>query len=85
MSRDLYYTAPSPEVFEDIKTAATHIWEGYDNTYGYVDEKLDIIRHLQNVGDNWMYMVAMFDDTNQARLMLLVSRETAALIREAMS
>jgi len=35
-----YYTAPSNEIFNDIKENAIKIWKTYDNTYGYQDENL---------------------------------------------
>lgn len=33
-----YDNAPSDKIFNEIKQAATEIWQTYDNTYGYVDE-----------------------------------------------
>lgn len=85
MSMDLYYTAPAQDVFDEIKEKATEIWSGYDDTYGYATEKIDRIKDIQNVSDNWMYMVAMFDINNQAKLFNLLRPETATLIKEAMS
>ncbi len=84
MNQELYYTAPSDDVFEDIKANAIKIWQTYDDTYGYASEKIDRIKDIANVSDNYMYMVAMFDETNQAKLMQAVQPETAARIREAM-
>lgn len=78
-----YYKAPAQEVFDEIKRASIEIWSGYDNTYGYVDEKVGRIRDLENVSDNAWYMVAMFDPMNQAKLLSMVSPETAELIRKA--
>jgi hypothetical protein len=85
MSVDLYYTAPSDEVFEEIRQAAIRLWQTYDNQFGYVDEKVNAIKDIANVGDNWMYMVAMFDDQNQGKLFATLKPETVALIREAIS
>lgn len=83
MNQQLYYTAPSQEVFDDIKLVATRIWCSYDDTHGYVTGKLDRIKDLPNVKDNWIYMVAMFDPINTSKLLRLVRPETAALIRQA--
>lgn len=69
-----YYTAPSGEIFEDIKTSAIKVWQTYDNTYGYVDEKVSRIKDILNVKDNACYIIAMFDPDNQARLMTTVER-----------
>ena len=51
----LYYTPPLQNVFDEVKEKAIEIWKTYDNTYGYVDEKLNKLRGLGNFGDNFMY------------------------------
>lgn len=84
MSQELYYTAPSDEVFDDIKTNAIKIWQGYDDTHGYATEKIDRIKDLLNVKDNYMYIVAMFDQDNQAKLLNMVSLEARLRIEEAL-
>lgn len=85
MSQELYYTAPPDAIFEDIKKHAIQIWNGYDDTYGYRSEKIDRIKDLANVADNYMYMVAMFDSTNQAKLFKMVRPETVMRIQEAVT
>lgn len=85
MSQELYYTAPSDEIFEDIKQASIKIWNTYDDTYGYASEKINSIKDLQNVKDNYMYVVAMFDSSNQRILLATVKPETAERIVEAMA
>lgn len=84
MTQTEYYTAPSQEVFDEIKQAAIEIWEGYDDSYGYASEKINQIKNLQNASDNAWYMVAMFDRSNQTKLMRLVSAQTCDLIKYAM-
>lgn len=64
----LYYTPPSKEIFDEVKREAIKVWQSMDNEFGYVDEKVNKIKDLKNVGDNVMFMVAMFDIFNQARL-----------------
>lgn len=83
MTKFDYYTAPSQEVFDDIKDNATKIWKTYDNTYHYVDEKLDRIKDIQNISDNAWFIVAMFDSINQAKLITMVKPKTAQLIIQA--
>ena len=81
-----YYTPPSQEIFDDIKQGATQIWKSYDDTYGYATEKVTKIKDLQNVSDNYAYMVAMFDQTNQVKLLLKVQRDdTRELISRLIS
>ena len=81
MKNNLYYQAPTDQQFNELKEKAIEIWNSYDNQFGYVDEKVNAIKDIQNVGDNFMYMVAMFDGNNQAKLAQLLSDET----REAVS
>lgn len=38
MNTKQYYTAPSQEIFDDIKAAAITIWNTYDDTYGFLQE-----------------------------------------------
>lgn len=85
MTEAQYYTAPSAEVFQDIKQAAINIWETYDDQFGYATQKINAIKDLPNVRDNAWYMVAMFDHCNKMRLMENVSRETRLLITDALS
>ena len=79
---NLYYQPPSNEIFNEVKEEAMKIWQGYDNQFGYVDGKLERIMTLENVGDNLMYIVAMFDQSNQAKLASRLSEEARTAIRE---
>ena len=45
-----------------MKTIASKIWNTYDNTYGYVNEKLDRINSIDNIQDN---------EANQTRFYIL--------------
>lgn len=80
----LYYTAPSNEMFNELRARAMDIWNTYDNTHGYASEKTDKLKDLVNVQDNFMYMVAMFDDSNQRKLADKLSPETRLAVRERM-
>lgn len=76
MSQELYYIAPSQEVFDDMKAACIAVWQTYDDTYSYATEKINRIKDIENVSDNFMYMMAMFDENNMERALTLVSPET---------
>ena len=71
----LYYTAPSDEVFNEVKAMAFLIWDDYDDTHGYVTEKVNKLTPMLNIEDNVMYIVAMFDLPNQKKLAQLLSPE----------
>ena len=80
----LYYTPPSNECFDELKTKAIEIWKEYNDTYGYASGKINRIKDIQNIEDNFMYMVAMFDFDNQLKLAHRLSQETCKAIRERM-
>lgn len=71
-----YYDAPNDEAFDELKACAIEVWQTKDNTHGYVNEKVGKIKDLKNVGDNFMYMVAMFDIGNQILLAQKLSEDT---------
>jgi len=75
-----YYIAPTDKIFYEIKKESTKIWETCDNNYGYVTEKLDRIKDLDNIEDNAIYMVKMFDSKNQRKLLLSLSKEARDFI-----
>lgn len=75
-----YYIAPTDEIFKDIKQGAIKIWKTYDDTYGYQSEKVDVIKDLENVRDNYAYIVAMFDYSNQFKLVQIVDRKDTKLL-----
>jgi len=82
MEAELYYTPPSNELFEEVKEASMNVWNGYDDTHGYATEKVNRIKDLNNVGDNFMYMVSMFDIYNQVKLSSYLSEESKKAVRE---
>ena len=84
MSYERYYTPPPNNVFNEIKRESIKIWLTYDDTHGYATEKLTRIKDLPNVSDNWVYMIAMFDSSNRAKLFRALSPDTVLLIQEAL-
>jgi hypothetical protein len=73
---------PTIEIFNEIKTSAISVWETYDNTYGYVTEKLEYINRLENIQDNVMILYRMFDWINQAKMLNSLSEESINYIKE---
>ena len=83
----LYYTPPTDEVFEEVKKSAIDLWtERYpeETSPFYAKEKVDRIKDWQNVGDNVMSLVAMFDNSNMVLLAQKLSTEARNAIRERM-
>ena len=82
MENNIYYIAPLDSQFNETKEKAISIWNTYDNTYGYVDEKVEHLKRMKNIKDNFMYIIAMFDSTNHKRLAALLTPETRIEIRK---
>lgn len=76
---ELYYTPPTDEQFNELKEGAMELWKEVDtdnDKFGYASGKIGRIKDIQNVGDNFMYMVAMFDQGNQVLLSRKLTDET---------
>jgi hypothetical protein len=71
---------PTQEIFDEMKSIATDIWNTYDNTYGYVTEKLERINSFDNIQDNAMVFYRMFDWNNQRTFILKASPQVVNYI-----
>lgn len=71
---------PSQEIYNEMKSIATQIWETYDNQYGYVTEKLNYINRIDNIQDNAMVFYRMFDNQNQETFRANASNEVLEYI-----
>ena len=78
----LYYTPPADEQFDEVKEKAIEIWSTMGDEPSYSEEKIGRIKDIANVGDNFMYIVAMFDINNQRKLAEKLSDETRGAIAE---
>jgi len=79
---DLYYTAPSDEAFEDMKQACIKVWNEAASHPSYLEEKVNRIKDIVNVQDNFMYMLAMFDIGNQQKVSFLLKEETKQAVHK---
>ena len=83
----LYYTAPSEEIFNEVKKASIELWiERYpeETSPFYAKEKVAQIEPLQNIKDNMMSIVARFDPQNMAYLAGKLSEEASIAIGNRM-
>lgn len=83
----LYYTPPTDKQFNEIKEKVIELLcevDSDNDAYGYATSKIDRIKDIQNVSDNFMYIPAMFDIHNQERLVEKLSEETRKVIKERM-
>ena len=72
---------PNQEIFNEMKTIATEIWETYNNQFGYVDEKLERINSFGNIQDNAMIFYRMFDYQNQSTFRSKASKQVLEYIQ----
>lgn len=72
---------PAQEIFDEMKSIATDIWNTYDNQYGYVTKKLDRINSFDNIEDNAMVFYRMFDTQNQMTFFFKASPEVKVYIK----
>lgn len=76
----LYYEPPTDDQFNEVKQKAIEIWQTYDDTHLYATEKINRIKDLPNIADNFMVIVAMFDNQNQGKLRRSISDEARQAI-----
>ena len=80
--KKLYYIPPSDDLFEDIRTQAIALWGTMGDEPTYSQEKIARIKDIGNIGDNFMYILAMFDSGNQRILASKLQKETINAINE---
>ena len=80
----LYYTPPKNKYFEELKSKAMELWNTYDDEFGYASGKINRIKDIENIKDNFMYIVAGFDYSNQRKLFEKLSEETRKEVRKRM-
>lgn len=78
MTKDLYHTAPSDEMFNEIKTAAIRLLKKQDQP-----SKIETIEALKNINQNYMKIIETFDGTHQIILLTKIRRATAQRVMEA--
>lgn len=81
---ELYYTPPTDKQFDELKKEAIVLWIDIADDLDYAASKISRIKDLENIDDNFMYMVAMFDINNQKLLADVLSNETRLAVRERM-
>ncbi len=74
------HKTPSEEIFKEMIDIASIIWNKYNNDFGYVTEKLNIINNIQNYEDNVMITYRMFDIVNQSEFRARASKDVIQYI-----
>ena len=81
---NLYYTPPTDEQFNELKEKAIEIWTPMGDEPSYSQEKIGRIKDIKNIQDNFMFMVAMFDQDNQRKLAEKLKPETRKAVKDRM-
>lgn len=76
----LYYIAPPQEVFQEMKTLSLQLWKELDDPYDSY-EKSEQIERMHNIKDNFMFILAMFDDNNQSIILSRASEKLKTAVR----
>jgi hypothetical protein len=69
------------EVFNEVKTLVTNIWNQYDNQFGYVDEKMDVVNELPQEWISVIQMIRMFHFVIQRKIFKTLSQEANESIK----
>ncbi len=79
---NIYRMPPAQKIFEEVRDKSIHIWTNYGNSYGWLNQKLDAIKAVNNVGDSFLFIVAMFDLSKQELLAYKLSTEARLEVRK---
>lgn len=72
-----YYVPMSDKAFKEIKGMSAGIWKKvYPYSVYELESVLNKINDMQNIKDNGMYIIAMFDEENIRKLLNNLSQET---------
>ena len=56
------------KTFTEVRELITRLWNNYDNTFGYVDEKMDVVNSLPQEWTSVIQMIRMFHMAIQKRM-----------------
>jgi hypothetical protein len=69
------------EIFNEVRSLVTKIWNTFDNEFGYVDEKMAVVNSLPQEWTSVIQMIRMFHMLIQRKLFEVFSRETNEAIK----
>ena len=81
----LYYQAPSDKIFNEVKEKAIELWETKyprEQHPNYTKKKVEYVKNINNIEDNIMTIIAMFNPINQNLLASMLPKETRKEIAE---
>jgi hypothetical protein len=69
------------EVFNEVKNICTKIWNTYDNSFGYVDEKMEVVNSCEKNWTGVILMIRMFHFLIQRQIFNNLSPEANESIK----
>jgi vacuolar-type H+-ATPase subunit E/Vma4 len=76
----LYYTAPSDEIFEELKAKVIELRIELDPKYHH--EKTAELKRIENHEDNFLWIFATLDSRNQRRILNKITQKTKEALKE---
>jgi len=75
------FKPPKQIIFNEIKGACIDMWNTFDNTWGYVDDRLFMVEQIHNTGGDVMFLLNMFDPPLRAYVISTLSPEARDYIK----
>jgi hypothetical protein len=69
------------EIWSEVKTMVTKIWNTFDNEFGYVDEKMGVVNNLPQEWTSVIMMIRMFHFLVQRKIFENLSQESNESIK----
>ena len=80
--QDNYYKRVTEKAFKDIKQNCIKIWQSYNDEFGYSTDKINRVKDVNNIKDNGLHLIAMFDVLNIQKLLSMLKPETVEELEE---
>lgn len=76
----LYYIPPEDEIFKNLKYWCIAVWNSIDGDKYEINESVKRLNNMGNIGDNFMTMLAMFDNVNIVLVSQYLNQDTRKAI-----
>ena len=69
------------EIFNEVRSLVTRLWNKYDNQFGYVDEKMETVNSLTKEWTSVIQMIRMFHMLIQRKIYETLSQDANESIK----
>jgi hypothetical protein len=81
----IYRPKLTNEIFNEIRGKVISEWNTYDNQFGYVDEKLEVVNNLPQEWDSVIQMFRMFHHNVRCLIIKSLTEDTKTSFRTELS